>query len=364
MNREYIQQAIRNYIDNYGVFNETYKWSAVKQVQEHWNLDAPDLPEMIKTAFSKTVNLLNNATVSPSSGLALLAKEEPETIRRALSALVADYDTPDAEQDQLLSFVDEINGLLEKHFPGKWKYEHNIRNAITYRALIRPDQDYLYIFSKAKDFARAMEFPADIGSGKSFKLRDYYLMCDELAANVRESPELLETVKARDAIWPDKSRHLLATDLIFCFSSYSFMWKGIPEPQPYQRKTDSASREKIRDAKARALQQELEEIEEKIETLRDEVSALPPLLLVGRSVSTKAFGEGVIESQEGNYVCVNCQGKKIDFALPNCMLDGYVDPHDEEIVQRCCIIADFSKKLGALYSARNTKKIEISRLIK
>ena len=236
MNKEYIQQLFRNYIENFSYFEnpkggyEAYKWPAVKHVQDHWDLDTQNLSEMIKTSFAKTHNLLNNATVSPSTGLSLLAKEEPETIRRALSELLADFDDLDAKQEQVLSFRDEVNELLEKYYPGKWKYEHEVRNVITYLALIRPDDNYLYIPSRASYFARAMDYQADIGSGKHFRLMYYYQMCDELVEMILDSPELQEKVKSRNAYWPDQSWHLLASDLVYCFSTYPMMRKGIPEP--------------------------------------------------------------------------------------------------------------------------------------
>ena len=117
MNRKNIEQLFRNYMDHFDYFDndreghESYKWDAMGQVQEAWDLNAKDLSGMIKKAFSKTVNLINNRIVSPGNGLVLLAKEEPEAVRKALEGLLAETDDADEKQDQILSFVDDIKAL-------------------------------------------------------------------------------------------------------------------------------------------------------------------------------------------------------------------------------------------------------------
>ena len=177
MNRQNIEQMFRNYIDNFDYFDsigeghETYKWDAIGQVQDVWDLAAADLSGMIRKAFSRTYNLINNRIVSPGNGLALVAAQEPETVRKALEELLAETEDEDEKQEKCLRFVDEINALLKKYYPGKWRYEQDERSAITYLALIDPSHNYLYKSSPAHYFAEWMRFSADIGYGKTFKLR-------------------------------------------------------------------------------------------------------------------------------------------------------------------------------------------------
>ena len=39
---------------------ERYKWIAVKHFQANWNIDSPNLAEMLESALSKTLNLQIN----------------------------------------------------------------------------------------------------------------------------------------------------------------------------------------------------------------------------------------------------------------------------------------------------------------
>ena len=131
---------------------------------------------------------------------------------------------------------------------------------------------------------------------------------------------------------------------------------------PYIRKSNWALRKDIQEAKAKALQEEIEEIQVQIEELNEEVSTLSDLWLVGRTVSTKAYGEVVIEDQDGSYISFTAQGKKREFSLPDCVINGFVDPHDEDIVSRCRQESDILQKLKPLYNARDAKRILLSSL--
>ena len=89
---------------------------------------------------------------------------------------------------------------------------------------------------------------------------------------------------------------------------------------------------------------------------------MPDLWLVGKTVSTKAYGEVVIEDQDGSYISFTAQGKKREFSLPDCVINGFVDPHDEVIVSRCRQESDILQKLKPLYNARDAKRILLSSL--
>lgn len=45
---------------------ERYKWEAVKNFQENWNIDDPDFAGMLKTSIAKTNNLLASANYFPA----------------------------------------------------------------------------------------------------------------------------------------------------------------------------------------------------------------------------------------------------------------------------------------------------------
>lgn len=45
--------------------NENYKWKAVKQFQDNWDVNASDFPEMLSRSLEKTSNLLASANNFP-----------------------------------------------------------------------------------------------------------------------------------------------------------------------------------------------------------------------------------------------------------------------------------------------------------
>ena len=170
MNANQIQRLFENYIASFDMINgpehnETYKWHAIGRVQERWDLSADNISEMVKQSFSLSYNLINNRIVQPVSGIVQLAKVEPEAVRHAFEALLASTDDAGRKQSQIEAFVDTTNALLDRHFPGKWKYAQDVRAVIAYLAMIKPAENYLFKSKTAHYFARYMDYSNDIGYG-------------------------------------------------------------------------------------------------------------------------------------------------------------------------------------------------------
>lgn len=364
MNRQNLELLFRNYIDHFDYLDdpkggyETYKWEAIEQVQKVWDLAAPDLSGMIKSAFSKTYNLINNRIVSPGNGLALLAKEEPEKVRKALEDLLTEIDDVDEKQDHILRFVDEINGLLEKYYPGKWKYTHDVRVAITYLALIIPSQNYLFKSTPAHDFARWMGFETDLGYGADFKLKYYYQMCDELLAEVNACPELLARDAQRKCAWRDPSNHVLVTDLIYCFGTYPEMRAGLDGPAPRTKKSSAEAKYVERAKREAELQARLNELQDQMDAIQSEIDALPNVDLTGKLVKTKLYGTVNVEKHEGSYLTFTAGGKQREFALPGCVIQGFVVPEDTGAVERYRQEAELLDKMQKLSSEQRLVNLE------
>ena len=368
MKKENLEILFRNYIDNFAYLDdpkggyESYKWDAAGQVQEVWDLAAPDLSGMIKAAFSKTINLINNRIVSPGNGLALLAGKEPDAVRKSLEGLLSPAADADEKQDNILCFVDEINGLLEKHFPGKWKYTHDLRVAVTYLALIIPSENYLFKSTPAHYFARWMGFDTDMGYGADFKLKYYYQMCDELLAEVNACPELLAKNEERNCSWKDESNHLLVTDLIYCFGVYPFMRDGLNEPPALRKKKNSGEAlQAERQKRAEELQGKLDELQDRLDALQAEIDALPVYDLTGKTVQTKLYGAVKVERHEGNYLAFTAEGKLREFALPGCAVNGFVVPEDPAAAEKYRKEAELLEKVQKLSSEQRLVNLELGK---
>lgn len=94
-----IEEVIRAYKKDFDRINqeERYKWEAVKWYKDHWDIDALNFGEMIKTAFSKAFNLLTSGNYYAYKMLYQVAEDEPEKVRN-LFRMLYDESFPLAER--------------------------------------------------------------------------------------------------------------------------------------------------------------------------------------------------------------------------------------------------------------------------
>lgn len=111
--------------------------------------------------------------------------------------------------------------------------------------------------------------------------------------------------------------------------------------------------------KAQEMQQERErvECERKAEIaagmkkIKEELEALPTYSFEGMEMSTKAFGRVIIKRQEGEYLVFDTPAGEKNFVLPNCILQGFLIPDDQQIVETLKKRAELQKQLKEI---RNT----------
>jgi len=363
MNIDNLQVLFENYIANFDLINnpehnENYKWEAIEQVQREWDINAENIAEMIKKAFSKSYNLINNRIVQPVSGIVALAKVEPETIRAAFKELLKeDYGDIDARQGRILNFLDTCNALLEKHYTGKWKYVQDMRSVIDYLAMIKPAENYLFKSMTAHYFAKYMEYGNDIGAGQTFKLRNYYEMCDQLVQQISNQPELLKIDDGRTPRWKDPSHHVLAYDLIYCLGVYEFT-DGMKMPVS-KKKHSQTKQSAYREEMAQALQQEIDALQDQIDSLAATLSDIPKWDFTGKTMKTKAFGVVDIHRQEGRYVYFTARGEEKKFSVPDSIAGGFLIPENTETINACKQEMDLLKQIDALEKKQKIKYLEI-----
>ena len=380
MNNENISILFRNYIDQYDFLNnpennEVYKWQAIKHASKIWKKDYQDFAQKLKDAFAKSSNLINNRIVQPAHGLVLLAQREPDKVREALDALLADdqNDIP-ARQKRALTFVDTINTLLDKHFHGKWKYEQDMRAAIAYLAMFDPDKNYLFKATPAHHFAQYMEYDGDIGSGQTFSLQAYYIMCDQLKERIKTSPEMLANAQKRledwkalqnhtpgcdehPGQWEDSKHHVLVYDLIYCMDAYN-LTNGM-KPPVHKSKTTTAKQRAWRKEMEAALQADVDQLQDQIDALEAQINALPKHQFEGMTLKTKAFGVVTISRQDGAYLFFEVDGQTKQFALPDCIANGFLIPQDTEVIQQYKLEQSLNKQINMLETQQKLKVYDL-----
>ena len=97
--------------------DEKYKWEAVKQFQDNWDIDAENFGEMFKVATSKHVNLLASMNYFPVGMILNFAEYDQERTRNMFRTL---YDESRNLAERINSFIDESEAIRKTH-DSEWR---------------------------------------------------------------------------------------------------------------------------------------------------------------------------------------------------------------------------------------------------
>lgn len=342
MNKENLHELIRRYEEHYAELNnqandEIFKWKAVRRFQDEWfspeNAEL-SFSELFSKAKSESSVLIDNSTVSPANGIVRMAQEEPKEVERLFREVLFANDDGnlDLRQQQMEEFLDGIESVRTKHFPGYWKYTQDRHAASCYLAMYAPEQNYIYKYTPAENFAQYIEFGKDIGSGDKFSLKNYYEMCDLIVEALREHKNLLEAHKKllTDKYYHDKSLHLLAFDVIYCASAYGF-FSGL-QHKPKKEAIKAHTLDQLRKAEEAKRQKEIDTLEAKIQALEMQLDVYRSIRLIGVRVHQKEYGNGIIVWQNVNMVRVKFANTEKIYTISNEFLFRPTFENDAEIV--------------------------------
>lgn len=306
MNYQHLQEIIDHYIDlfpetNGPIHMEYYKWQIIfrfrPMMDEALAASDAEFPGKLYAVKKLTANVIDSYT-QPLNGLVEFSKKEPATVRTMFSTL---FQATEADvkhkQTAIQSFLDQSHKLREKYFPDSYLYNDDLHSVTGYLFLYDPDHNYLYKATHCRSFADCIEFYDDWGSGETTKLDVFFRMCDETLSAIKENEALMATAASRydidrDHMHPDTEKHILLFDMIYCCSTYN-LFKGIRYvvPKNAERQLIQARKEK-----AAELKQALNEAQEKVLQLNAVQDALSEIVIVGKTVKHKSFGEGTISS--------------------------------------------------------------------
>ena len=301
MDRDNLRMIFQRYIDRFDELNripepdESFKWRVVYDYQQVFDIDAEDFPAMLKAACKISGNLVDGYT-QPFSGLVCMAERdgEAEQIRELFRALYDERDgySPDVIQPRIERFLDGCNRLIEKHYPGSFRYRNDQRSAMAYLWLIDPEHYYLVKNTECKEFAKYAEFFDDWGTYDDFKMGIFCRFCDELIEEMKATPELMAIHRSRfigheNKMAEDHALHILLFDVIYCSYTYD-LWAGLP------LRTLSAHEKKKRLENRKAAQDRLERlnaVEEELAQYHDAIAAFAELSKNGELIH-RQYGKG------------------------------------------------------------------------
>lgn len=376
MNSGRINEIIDHYMEQFPMTtgpdnDELFKWKAAAIWKTTWDIDAADFGAMLKQAVIPTEVLVDSKTVYPASGLIELCNRDPalaEKVRAEFRALLQDTDDPDEEQALMESFVDHINALIDKAFPGSWKYVQDRKSVSDYLGLSRPDRDFFYKASEVKSFAEYVEFDDEIGVGQAFSLRNYYRLCGELIDVIESRRDLRELAASglqdyalqsgqEEITVIDPAYHILAFDIIYCTGRYGFYTEHshTGAKKSTSKKTVKKQKEPVRPEQPDPEQVRSRELQDTAAALQSERAKLQYPDLTGRTIVHKAFGSGEVIRQEDHKMQVRFAGDQIKTMNIEALYKGrHMDNLDADVLDRMKKIKDLDEKIAGVSNELKT----------
>ncbi len=198
--------------------SEKYKWEAVKEFLDNWDVGAEDFSDMLNRSLEKTSNLLASVNNFPRRMIERFAERAPEEVRAMFIDL---YDESKDLYERIRAFKNQAAVMLEKYGNGATQdYQHE--NAISVYLWLRyPDKYYIYKYNEVKTVAK------ELGSGYSFKRGAYAenignsrKLYDEICRELKNDRELEDLLRSRltDTCYPDPELRTLTVDVGFYIS--------------------------------------------------------------------------------------------------------------------------------------------------
>lgn len=203
--------------------NEKFKWVAIKQFQGHWNIDAPNFPEMLTAATNQTGSLLTSYRNYPLRMIFDFIKKEPETVREMFRELFDEANDLNNRIENFLKISEEFRKKYLIEEPTWKKNYQNTTSATAFLWLRFPDKYYLYKITECQKAAEALsgDFrPKRIHTTDNVLPAFHFY--DEIRTELLKDKEIRELLfsKLADDCYEDTSLHTLTIDFVHFVKEY------------------------------------------------------------------------------------------------------------------------------------------------
>lgn len=135
--------------------DENYKWFAIKQFQDNWDINAENFGEMFAKATEKTFNLLASMNNFPRQTIIAYSEVDDEAVRAMFINL---FDESKSVEERVEKFQTDAEQIRMKYNPGTWQQHYQRPMAITVYLWLRyPEKYYIYKYSVCRATALALE---------------------------------------------------------------------------------------------------------------------------------------------------------------------------------------------------------------
>ncbi len=214
--QEILSAYKRDFKENFE--GEKYKWEAIKQFQDNWDIDVEDFVQMLKDSLAKTNNLLGSGTYYPKRMIELYAERDPFKVKKMFADL---FDETNNIVRRILNFKKESDELKEKYSQINHSHFQNENAISTYLWLRYPDKYYIYKFNVVKEVAQKLSSDTTLIKGHvEDNLKAFYGLYDELRVEFKKDNELKKLLSSEltDSCYPDNELTTLSMDVGYYIS--------------------------------------------------------------------------------------------------------------------------------------------------
>ena len=199
--------------------DEIYKWKAVKQFQDKWDIDAQDFIQMFWDSTSLFDNLLASMNHYPRGMIKEMAEAEPETVRQMFRDL---FDETQPLADRVNHFRAESDRIREQYWPDKMHYQ-DFNSMSIYLWARYPDKYYIYKYSEVRATTRVLKSSFVVRKGADAAgLLQAFEFCDLIRKAAQSDPDIrpmLNSVLTSDC-YRDEELNCVTCDIVFFVSRF------------------------------------------------------------------------------------------------------------------------------------------------
>lgn len=215
MNRQIVKSYIEEYKRNFEQVHdqEIYKWKAIKQFRDSFDIDAPNFYDNLELSLSKTGNLLDSGQYFPKRMLLKNVKESPERIREMFKFL---YDEDFGILERVEIFRSDFKSLNTINFVDLNDYQDH-RAVLVYLTLYYPERYFFYKYRMFKDFADKIDFAYKPLGGRIENIGQFHNLCELVRYEIEGDQELLTLHENRldSNCYRDIDHNVLTQDFIY-----------------------------------------------------------------------------------------------------------------------------------------------------
>lgn len=222
-------------------YDELYKWVAVQNFKENWDIEAEDFASMFDNSFQpENCNLWVSGMYYPRKMIMEFIRQNPDAVREMFRVL---YDENRELQDRIEHVRNRSSELLSEIGKEDKNHYQDDRALLVYLSFRYPEDYYLYKYTMYKNFCDLTGTTPVPKHGSDENILNYFRLCEQVREFIEARPEIIQKHKSlrSENFYDDDANHLLTQDVIYCTSRFKFFEQDSHRNKPQIEKTDMSA---------------------------------------------------------------------------------------------------------------------------